>query len=206
MIVFPEIRFKYPWLLLNTIDFALRPALEKENAADLLDREFILERLARHEAAWQPYEHEVLKGMCDIFGLEFRQNIIDIYVAPLRHAFSDPMMISTKHSPDEVVNVIAHELMHRLLTDNTLYEDENLIAHWRGLFGEGYDRAALIHIPIHAGLKMLFLEVLNEPDRLARDMERCRRFESYNQAWEYVEANDYRQIIAKLRAGYAKLQ
>lgn len=198
----PDIRFKYPWLLLNTLDFALRPALEKEGAADLLDKEFILERLARHEDAWRPYEQKILQGMCDIFGLEFRQNIIDIYVAPLRHAFSDPMMISTKHSPDEVVNVIAHELMHRLLTDNTLYKDENLVDHWRSLFGAEHDKVALIHIPIHAGLKMLFLDVLNEPNRLTNDIERCQRHQPYKQAWKYVEANDYKQIIAQLKVAY----
>lgn len=202
----PEIRFKYPWLLLNNLDFALRPAFEKEGAVDFLDKEFILKRLERHENAWRPYEQKILQGMCEIFGLEFHQNTIDIYVAPLKKSFSDPMMISTKYSPDEVVNVIAHELMHRLLTDNTAYDDKGLVSHWQDLFGADHSRVALTHIPVHAGLKMLFIDVLNEPERFTKDIERSQRFEPYKQAWAYVEANGYEKIIDRLKADYASLQ
>ncbi|MFZ2836141.1 MAG: hypothetical protein WAZ21_02380 [Candidatus Saccharimonadales bacterium] len=202
----PEVRFKFPWLLLKTFDFALRPALEKEGAADLLDKEFILERLERHETAWRPYEQKVLEGMCSIFELEFRQNIIDMYVAPLKTSFSDPMMISTRYKPEQVVGVIAHELMHRLLTDNTLYDDRHLVSHWSELFGTEHTQVALVHIPIHAGLKMLYIDILNEPERLREDIERCQRFEPYRQAWDYVEAEGYQEIIARLKSSYATLQ
>ena len=75
--------------------------------------------LDEYEKAWRPYEENLIKGMCDLLNMEFRQNIIDIYAAPFYTSFSFPMFIATKYEPDRAVEVIAHELLHVLLYDNT---------------------------------------------------------------------------------------
>lgn len=199
---YPEIRFKHPWLLLQTLDPILRPAYSETGDEDLLSDEFILERLERHETAWRPLEKQILTGMCDIFNLEFRQNVIDIYVAPFRSSFSDPMVISTKCPADVVANVIAHELLHRLLSDNTSHEYEwadEAQKRLATLFGDDHDRVTLFHIGVHAGLKALYLDVLNDPAQLTWDVEKCQQYPSYKKAWEYVDEYGYKEIISKLR-------
>lgn len=200
---YPEIRFKNPWLLMKTLDPVLRPAYAATDDENLLSSEFILGRIERYENAWRPLEEKMLVGMCDAFNLEFRQNVIDIYVAPFRTSFSDPMVISTKVSADVVGNVIAHELLHRLLTDNTSHKyegAEEASERLASIFGGEHDKVTLFHIGVHAGLKALYLDVLGDSARLRWDIEKCWQYPSYKEAWDYVELHGYRQIIAQLSA------
>lgn len=60
-----------------------------------------------------------MAGMCELLGMEFRQNTIDIYAAPFYTSFSFPVFIATKYAPDRAVEVITRELVHVLLYDNT---------------------------------------------------------------------------------------
>ena len=113
---YPEIRFLHPWLLIDTIYPDIKAAYETPNdQLYKLDAAFISRSLRRYEKAWRPYEQKIISAMCDILGLEFRQNIIDIYVAPFYSSFSNPMFIATKYTADRAEEVITHEFIHRLL-------------------------------------------------------------------------------------------
>jgi hypothetical protein len=142
-----------------------------------------------------------LRGICEIFNLEFRQNIIDINVAPWFSPISDPMVIGPAFkSQDQLVNTLVHELLHRLITDNTSTNYEHdFIKDWRELFGEEHSKKALIHIPIHAGMKKLYLDVIDRPDLLELDINTVEKYPAYAKAWEYVNENDYNDIVAKLQ-------
>lgn len=202
---YPEIRFRDSFLLIGTIyndiEPAYMPPIARTDERDKLSRESINKKLDEYEKAWRPYEQKVVRGMCDLLNMEFRQNIIDIYGAPFYTSFSFPMFIATKYEPNRAIEVITHELLHVLLYDNT---SQNLDLsskgeEWRELFTGVDDEIARIHIPVHAVLQALFDDVLKEPERTKRDKEMCNNYPSYKLAWEYVEKAGYKKIIEQVR-------
>lgn len=160
--------------------------------------------------AWRPKEVLIINSMQDILGLHFKHNIIDVYIAPWFAAFSDPVIIGIKSTPDEFIDTLTHELLHRLLTiDNTKLDlnekGDTLTVEWSKLFGENHSWNTLIHIPVYAVLKSIYVDVLKDIKRLDRDIQNHQKYEDYKKAWDYVEKNDYKEIISKLKKSYEKM-
>lgn len=207
----PEIRIKDAWLLRTNASQYLHELWAKEGDV-LADDKWMEKRVSEYQKAWQPYEKKIVEGMCDIYDLRFKQNMIDVYIAPWFSAFSDPLVIGVQHDPDVFIDLLAHELLHRLFTCNNLYDidhDKKLVLgkDWRKMFGADLDFGARIHIPVHAGLKALFLDILQEPHRLERDIksahDNIKEWGSdYAQAWDYVEKHDYKKINQNLKKSY----
>lgn len=199
----PVIRIKDSWLLRDNASKHLHELWGK--GEKLVDDAWMEKRVSDYQKAWKPFEQKVLLGMTELLGLSFRQNIIDVHIAPWFKAFSDPLIIGVSQEPDVFVDILTHELLHRLLTDNTTipYETE-LLPEWQKLFGEDHTFGALVHIPVHAVHKAIYLDVLNDSSRLDRDIaiNKTRNATDYIAAWEYVEKHGYKQIIKKLRSSY----
>ena len=167
---------------------------------ETLTGEFALATIERYYDAWHPYEATILKAMCELTGLKFRQNIIDVYVAPFYNSFSDPLFLATKYESDRVVEVLAHELIHRLLTDNTANHYLTSFSNeWREMFGEEHTWNTLAHIPVHAVMQGVFEEYVKEPARIVRDKEMYEKHADYKAAWDYVDRVGYKAIIQQLR-------
>ncbi len=201
---YPEIRIKYGWLLSAEVSEPLNKLWG--DGTPLRTKEEYEQIVENYQKAWKPYEKKIIKGMCDTLGLSFRQNIVDVYIAPWINAFSDPMVIGVTFEPNRFIEVLTHELLHRLLTDNnesnyvTTYTDE-----WAELFGKEHSWNALVHIPAHASMQAIFDDVLKEPSRTESDKKLCKQWKDYNAAWEYVGEVGYEEVIAKLKESYKKL-
>lgn len=203
----PVIRIKDAWLLRENASRHLHELWGKDKK--LADDDWMKWKVSEYKKAWEPYEQKVLRGMTEALGLSFRQNIIDVNIAPWFHAFSDPMVIGVMQEPDVFVDTLTHELLHRLLTDNTAMPHETqLLDEWEKLFGKQHSFTLLVHIPVHAVHKAIYLDVLKEPKRLERDMANNKKYEAtdYVGAWEYVDKHGYKEIIAKLQKSYARLK
>lgn len=164
---------------------------------------------SEYRKAWAKKEEKILTGMQDIFGLTFYKPIIDVTLAPAFGPKSLPLIINFFHKPDAFVDILTHELFHNLFTDNQYVqrdENSNLVEVWRELFPEDLTQVALVHTPVHAGLKAIYLDVLNEPKRLERDIAECQQWPDYKAAWEYVEKNDYKKIIEKFKKSYNEVK
>lgn len=194
----PDIRIKYAWLLAGEASAVMhekygegKPLAPFEHFQGVADK---------YHAWWSPHSHDILHGICDILDLEFRQNIIDVYVAPWFRPISDPLVIGPAfRSQDSLVNTITHELIHRLLTDNTVVPyGHNFVESWEGLFGNDHTKSALVHIPVHAVMKKLYLDVINRPELFELDMNETLDNIPYVSAWKYVNGNDYSEIVASL--------
>ncbi|SRR6266568_1592719 len=202
----PQIRIQDAWLLRQEASNHLHELWAKDRP--LTTDERMREIVASYNTAWQPFEHKILHGMCDILDLSFRQNIIDVYIAPWFSAFSSPMVIGVRIEPDKFVDVLTHELLHRLLTDNTTVPyDSQLVGPWRKLFGDEHSWKTLVHIPVHAVHKAIYLDILQAPERLERDIATSKQREAipYIKAWEYVNSRDYKEIIEELKHMYTAL-
>lgn len=204
----PEVRIRSSFLLNGAVIPLLLPGLIKSGHEHAADSEFINEKVDKYRSAWQLYEVRILTAMCEALGLEFKQNTIDVYVLPFHNSFSDPMVISTKYTADRFIEVFTHEITHRLLTDNNILTagpDRKLLKSWKKLFGETHSFVTLVHIPVHAVLEYIFRDVLNEPERLERDIELNSRYNDYALAWDYVQEHGYENIIKQLREDYRNL-
>lgn len=202
----PTIRIRNAWLLRANASYYLNE-LWGDGSPLRSDEEY--QKIANsYLEAWLPYESKILKGISQALGLEFRQSIIDVHIAPWFSAFSDPLVIGVKYEPERFIDVLTHELIHKLLTDNTLLElDSPLIPEWEKLFGKNHSFGALVHIPVHAVLKYIFIDILKQPERLKRDIEMSKKNNAtdYIAAWDYIEKNDYLKIIKDLKESYIKL-
>lgn len=144
--------------------------------------------------------------MCELLGLEFRQNIIDVNIAPWFEAFSDPMVIGVAYKPDRFVEVLTHELLHRLLTDNIQSDyGTDYLKRWEKLFGSNHNMNVLLHIPVHAVYQALFDDVLKMPEYTENDRKAMNEYEDYRKAWEYVDKVGYRKIVEMLKQDYKEL-
>lgn len=201
----PAIRIQDAWLLR---EHASRYLHELRHGDDELpDNERMAKIVGEYRKAWRPHEQKILKYVTDSLELSFRQNIIDVYIAPYFNAFSDPLVIGTSLEPDVFVDVLTHELLHRLLTDNAAVPFElRLRSEWARLFGER-PYAELVHIAVFAVQKAVFLEVLKAPERLERDITASKEndFVDYARAWDYVDARGYKEVIESLRKSYKVL-
>jgi hypothetical protein len=200
----PIIRIKDAWLLREHASKHLHE-LWGDGKVELADDTWMKRRVKEYIQAWQPYESRILSGMTETLGLSFRQNIIDVYIAPWFSAFSDPMVIGVTKKPDIFVDTLTHELIHRLLTDNTATPyTAPLLPEWEKLFGKQPTIVQLVHIPVHAVHKAIYLDILREPSRLQRDIKNNEEYGAvdYIEAWSYVEKHGYKTIIRKLRKLY----
>lgn len=194
---YPEIRFPNAWLLEPTYRRAWNALRFKGRRPFPGYREIIRKRKA-YEKAWRPVERKILKGMCDVLELEFHQNTIDIYVVGYARPISNPLVISSWYTPGQATHIITHELLHRLLTDNTAggyplkawkeqYPDEPL--HVRN------------HIMVHAVHKHIYLNVLKQPKLIDVEKRRLRAHQAadYLRSWEIVEMYGYRELISEFK-------
>lgn len=193
----PEIRIKYAWLLTENI---AEPMLAHYDPGSKLREYEEYEAIAaRYAEWWKPHEQRILEAMYEVTGLEFKQNIIDVYVAPFFYAFSDPMVLGVKHeSKEKLVSVLTHELIHRLLSDSTTHDDDKTVDEWMELFGE-HEFVTLVHIPVHAVMHEVFIDKIKRPELLEYE---TRKKKSYQESWDYVQEQGYAVITDKLRKLY----
>lgn len=148
--------------------------------------------------------------MTQLLELSFYRSVIDVTVAPYFGHKSTPLIINTRPDPDTFVDVLTHELLHVLQTDNTIHQalgphsTIDLLAQWRKLFGD-HDKLTLVHIPVHAIHKYIYLDLLKEPKRLERELRLLNNSSTgkpYIAAWKYVNDKDYKEIIEHIKRLY----
>jgi hypothetical protein len=202
----PEIRIKDAWLLRENASVHLN--MLWGNGEPLRSDDEYRKIADTYRAAWQPIGQTILSGLTDMLDLQFSQNKIDVYIAPWFSAFSDPMVIGVTSEPDHFIDYLTHELIHRLLTDNSLLDPEQfLVPEWERLYGSDHSLNSLIHIPVDAVHKAIYLDVLKAPERLERDQADCIKNNAtdYIAAWDYVDRRDYHDLIAELKTSYQSL-
>lgn len=202
----PQVRIKFSELLYDNVSVHLNELWAKGRDS-IASKEQCEEWAENYRQEWAKYESKILPAICQELSLEFHKPVIDVSLAPWIRAMSDPLIMSFNKYPNQFVDALTHELVHVLLTDNnkfTFFDDgaEPLDERWKKLFGEEHSFTTLVHIPVHAVLKYVYLDVLDEPNRLERDIDDNKKTPGYKEAWQYVEDNDYKQIINKLKNSY----
>jgi len=207
----PEIRIQSSMLLFNSISENEKKAWTSDISQEVITFPEIEAYTIELQEAWEKHGREILEAMVNLYGVEFRKNIIDVYVAPWNKSISNPLILNPSRLPEIHIETVIHELLHVLFTDNTSFsmhdknQETKLIDEWRSMFGSDLEWKTLVHIPVHGGLKAIFLDTLNAPERLERDILRHQNNPDYKKAWEYVEENDYNVINKQLKDLYKGL-
>ncbi len=151
-------------------------------------------RVDAYRVAWKQYDRVILNAITSRLELQFYLPVIDASIAPMIPSFSTPLQINFKSEPDEFVDILTHELIHILMSDNreNIEPDDLVKIHW-----SEYEPKIGIHIMVHAVLKYVYLDVLKQPDRLKRDIHRSQT-PAYALAWKIVEESDYSAIIEQM--------
>jgi hypothetical protein len=194
----PAIRIKF--------GFFLEPIFEAHHKTEHPEwksppEDEVYKKVDQFREAWKLREAKIVQGLVDTLGLEFYQNVIDVFiVSGMRGGFSSPMVISSHPEPDRFVDILTHELTHRLISDNTKKIE------WKALHQEQFpdvkETLVLNHIFVHAVHKNIYLEVLSEPYRYERDLARCENFPAYKEAWRIVNEVGYQNIINSFKSKY----
>jgi hypothetical protein len=180
----PSIRIKHGWL----VDLKLQQVVQKYNQDCIFEpNEEILQKIEQYRNTWKKEETTILKNVCDVLGLKFARPIIDVYiVTALSGAISDPLIISSKTDLRIFNDMLTHEILHVLLTDNV--QQMPVASIWSEMFPNENKRTQN-------------LEVLKNKERLEADIERCRKFDiAFTlRAWEVVEKMGYKRIIEEFQ-------
>ncbi len=204
-VALPEIRINFAYLLY----FGESQKIAGENKLETYEQ--YTEWTLNYRKEWRKFESKILKALLDKLELAFYLPIIDVSCAPYFIPKSDPLIMNFSHEPDKFVDVLTHELIHLLLTDNNIVRTKdakpviNLFDEWKKLFRGNYDFSTLVHIPVHAISKYIYLDVLHDPSRLQRDIDSAQKLngaKAYIDSWDYVNNHDYHQIVNDLSGSY----
>lgn len=205
----PEIRIDFSWLLLNNVSKVLATHFDRK----LLTFEEYTEKTEKYRSEWKKYEKDIVVYMQKQLGLRFYKPVLDVSLAPMIQAFSDPLIINFMNEPDEFVDTLTHELIHVLLTDNDKISIKNfeknvdLRGEWIRLFGFKGDFTALNHIPVHAMHDQIYKNVFKDLSRKKREITMLKKYNStsYLAAWDYVETKGSKKIVDQLKDSYSSM-
>ncbi len=170
--------------------------------AEFPSKEEVMQRIRDNKASWRKVEQAVLEGIQVAAGLTFFENRIPVYIVPLKDgAFSDPIVMPSTIQGDRFVEVLAHELIHRISTYNK--EDVRVGSVIKTMFPTIDDRAVANHIFVHAVLQSVFIDSLKNEDHLQNDKQRCEKWPAYHQAWQIVEEKGYKNLLAEFKKRYS---
>ncbi|MBW6452143.1 MAG: hypothetical protein K0B02_05455 [DPANN group archaeon] len=142
------------------------------------------------ESEWSKVERLVFDTMGEVAGLEWQQPIIDCFVVKKTIAFSKPLTIGMGPDINRKIEVLIHELVHNILSQNI-----NLIhfADYSEKYGK-LNKIIRLHILVHAVLKDTLLKVYGQ-EQTNILIKKNYKSPDYLKAWEIVEAEGTRNII-----------
>jgi hypothetical protein len=198
--VFPEIKIEFADRLYDSLSRDFYPFVEEKYGKKLSTPDEIKERVKKYRESWKPREKQILQGIQESLQLQFLPYPITVHVVPFPNSISTPLIISSGTGTDYFIDILTHELIHQLFSDN-----ESKVEWYRiptEMYPEEKNGAVRIHIIVHAAHKHIYLNVLSEPKRLERDLEKSQKSPIYKKAWEIVERDGYKEIIEKFKSYY----
>ncbi|NNM83958.1 hypothetical protein HKL94_01960 [Candidatus Parcubacteria bacterium] len=199
----PKIVIKYGKLLDPIFIFYCQnnPELKTRGWNDWVPppKEEMFKRVENYKKEWSRLEAKILRGICRVLDLSFKQNAIDVYIVSGNpRQLSDPIVIKGGFSSDEFVNSLAHELIHKLIQHNGEIIPISILDEM--FLGE--TDTVRNHVVVHAVLKHIYLDVLKDEKRLERNVDSSKKHNTndYSRAWEIVEKDGYMEIIKKFKS------
>jgi len=201
----PEIRIFYAGLLERE-----SVILAKSYASEIENYEEAERKVELYRKEWYKYEHRLVQFITNTLELEFYKPVIDVHIAQKFIPKSAPLIIDLQYSPDQFLDILTHELIHVLLTDNKLIQingkhiGHRIADRWYKLLSKDHSFTTLIHIPVHAVMAKVFTEFYHDDKRKVRDIKTTESYGlvDYQKSWDFVEKNGYQKIVDLFKEDY----
>ncbi|MFA6270447.1 MAG: hypothetical protein WC657_04545 [Candidatus Paceibacterota bacterium] len=150
------------------------------------NKEKLDERIEAYKNIWAKYEEKILNKICSALDLSFKENINVYIVAGINRSMSNPMIISSHHSPNEFIITLAHELSHQIFKGEDFKFSKILL-------NKTDNKKINNHILVFAVLRKVFED---EPEIL-QTMINTKYSEDYKKAFEASE--NFEEILKFFR-------
>jgi hypothetical protein len=186
----PKIIFTYSWIY----DQNWRKWIKvyKIKAGKYPSAKTTLRYIEKIQKKWKGCGEKVLKELARISKLKWKSRNIYCYVVGKGIPFSDPLTMPIYKNTDYFIDVLVHELIHQLFSQNMAETEEA----WRYI-DRKYKKEShntRIHIPLHAIHQHIYLKFFGEK-RMKRDIRAVKYLLDYKRAWEIVQKEGYQRII-----------
>jgi len=187
-----KINFRYSWIYNQNLEKWTRN-LKHTPKKRFTPRE-IENYIKAVEKLWEPKEKKILRELEKIAKLKWKEKEIICYIVGKCIPFSDPLTIPLYKNKNWFIDVLIHELIHQLFTQESNMERAE--RSWKFFFNK-YNKEShnvKIHIPLHAIHSKIYHKFFNKK-RLKRDIKIMENYRDYKRAWEIVGKEGYQKII-----------
>lgn len=199
----PKINFRWSFIYQEEIHLP-----DSISYNDIDAEKYVKKFIAKLNKWWDNHGDQILRFMEDITGLQWKTNDVTCYVIKIsKHGpISDPLTVPIQLVEDgeiftlslnRYIDMVVHELIHRLFVQNDKLLDE----YFDFLIKKKYANKnwnVASHVPVHAIHKEIFLRFFNRR-RLNVEIEACKYYPDYKQAWDIVNEEGSQQVLAEFR-------
>lgn len=149
----------------------------------------ILEFLSSVEKEWRKSEVATFKAISNAAGLPWKDKMHVCYVVGHAVPFSDPLTLPVFREdvpPDYAVDVVTHELIHRLLIQPSAASAVNAALRRISRRFPRENENVVIHVLVQAIHAIVYRKVFSEK-RIEREKWVMSKLKDYMRAWEIVD-------------------
>lgn len=150
--------------------------------------EEVRDKVDLFKKSWDENEIKFFDFLYSTTGLEFKRNVIDCFiVSATPRDMSAPLIIRSRYTEKEFLDVMYHELIHILFSDNKVKEISGY---------ENESKKTRNHIQLFCLLKEFYLDILDSREELNRIISKSddSKNTDYKKAWKIVDSLDYKKV------------
>jgi hypothetical protein len=160
-----------------------------------------MEYITKIGEEWEKISENVFNEISYILNLDWKEEKIKCYLIRKGICFSDPLTIKYFKDTKRFLEVLSHELIHIILTQN-IEKTQGGIKKLNEIYSD-LTQKARTHIIVHAVLKKVLEKHLGK-NSLERDIKLVSKIEDYKKAWDIVLEKGENNIIKKFVENYSK--
>jgi len=188
----PKIKFRYSWIYSANWE-KWSGVYDFKTKNHYSDDDLIL-YTEKAEQEWIKFGEVVPKKLMEITGFMWNEREIICYIVNQCIAFSDPLTISPKKDIDMFVNILIHELIHRIFTqDDNRERMQKIIEKAKIKYHEEF-RKTIVHVLLFAVFERLMKD-LNQLQRIEADIKFNENNAEYKKSWDIVLSEGGDKII-----------
>jgi hypothetical protein len=186
----PEIVFRNSWIY----DMMLKPLWPKKFKRPT---EKVYDKVIKElEIEWKKTGRRILKELAAVTKLKWHEKEIVAYITVGVYPFSDPLTLNLYGDTQHRIDVLTHELVHRILSDRRNWPKYQ--KNWNKIIAKYKNEAPNTkhHIVIHAIHEHILRKFYDE-NRLDKETKSVKDTD-YKKSWQIVKKEGYKNIIANL--------
>ena len=191
--MYPRVIFRYSWIYDE--HWRSLPAMYWRKRRPYPSAKKIEAYARRLEKAWRPTESKLLREMSRVTGLPWKQERQLCYVVGRAIPFSDPLTIPVYRIARGGVDVLTHEMIHRLFSQEGNFQ--KISRPWQR-YAQRYrheDPNTKIHIYLSAIHQHLLLKFFGRK-RWQEEVRFARGRSAYSRTWDIVAEVGYQKILS----------